>query len=1769
MECVKHEKGSVVTLTTPTFCKWFYKVSAEYDVPQEMYEEKRMNIAKDKISIVFPLFFKTTEQMKRVECETAEKEANVYAYLPTMMYSELPFYINANFVQPASREFIMSPDNSQWNHWLLSKIHFAWFRTFHQLLDEKDKNIQFLCYKFIPLIGMKQRDEVRQEKERKEKERADKERAYRRSDLFSRKRANFSKDWNFEDQNKRGEEEDEGDYEEEEEEEEGDEGEEEEEGGGEDGDGEGEEEEEEEVDDQGWSKLPVFKRNRNPSRLLKAVKARMAHINNMLEDAWGRDGREPKQAAKKPVKKVLKKPAQNKSKLWALERVQAPDEDGDLLVEVEDVHRNEEIQAQVDFIEIAKRIRKMLRGTAVVRCGCCDSLHKPTDSVRIVNPKFIELLQNRGKRNGKNVTGEENKEMEDERESKTIQYNIHFVPLQLARFSVPLRAIGVKKMSVVETITTFLQQEGFYEGRSQSWFVALYTYLSGLTYDTEARIIMIDHKTRSLLLPTEIIGNTATADSEIVYFSPSASITQDGLPATMGYCFLLPDISKKLRRPENIQAREWLERVFDIKTFSVVKHKKRILKILNDQVELPTPSIPIPRVIELTRSLFLYFQEDNIGYTIPALVDRKGNLGRTESASFLENGKKVHVLMPHKLSRLWPKLFLEHHLTEYHVLSDDYIRSGDDHEAWRSFLKIMFGAKDNPLPKKVTQWANAGKALQDKINEKFDEKRKEKWKERIETKYRVTRITTYDSLVWPRKDPKGKVTPEDRARAQCMVDWIHYFKEGEGKREVQLTQFLGDLLDTCVEYTTKGPSTKVCRYWLHRNCKFDNMEAKCPREHAELLVQQEHTMIIPYSAMRMDLESLHWIPTTRNTLSNISSLVHEKNKTLYGNLFVYPTIQISDTAAEFLKLCDTPTSAILVKRLTEPALTDFSVIASLYKGLAMKTGDEKAELMAILEMAHPPFKMIFIKDHEGKPTAVLNGAHIFFDNDAKSVTARNYVYLKDLYDEELENFFVEILHVKRRVSYKKLVEDISSLGIGGDDYCLKLIPLLEQRYGGKECEKKLVHFKKMAVNVPVKTLVDLDMCIWEEFPGLLGPFNHVFGFLSLNYPAAYKDFFLKKLGVKETFDIPQLLRALEGLSGRTVSEELVFGIYSALASICTNEDNLRDNFCNWPLIYIPYERKWVSLARCTWDDFEKDFHGEMYCLANIYSDFSQFFLNVVHVPYQPHQFQLVDLWQQIAKEWKGENRAMNVLPRPKDQIDDLIGSIFYWLSQCEDFEGYLKTSRMNVNAPPMQVWTTRGNFMLTHGPMWTEDEELPAMFRKHAFVYRGNLNTHEYGSLCRALSCPHVSSHMTVEPEIRGSAPPKQVFLTDSLKTILFTKFYNKYPDTLENKAAANMLQGFMAAEERTLDSLKIVYRVAATKDTHYQPAEAFYYYHPKKSMFYTTKRVEKSLAAAALAKFVCQIFWAADQAEREEWFSWFSGRVQMTERQLAKEVERNRDGDVAITPEVEGAIRKFAGNNFHIPLRPAKFGQNRVHEVVEENAEMEEAPQGNSDSEDTVDTDEKKFVVAYPKEQEKKEKEGKDKSDTNHMKNRERKPRHDGGPHNHSHNKEKYSDHRPAHPHLSILVRDVDLPESKVPDEIIQRIKDLEAKKGRFTTLPADPGLHLISSAEVQEMEDEEDEDGYEDEEDEEDMGKKRKERREPERDRFIVIKFLKDWSKGVGLSYNEYLASEKYGKDFVLYVVTDGEVHVLEDIQSEITWMAFPNAWHDEGEKFLFPNV
>ena len=206
--------------------------------------------------------------------------------------------------------------------------------------------------------------------------------------------------------------------------------------------------------------------------------------------------------------------------------------------------------------------------------------------------------------------------------------------------------------------------------------------------------------------------------------------------------------------------------------------------------------------------------------------------------------------------------------------------------------------------------------------------------------------------------------------------------------------------------------------------------------------------------------------------------------------------------------------------------------------------------------------------------------------------------------------------------------------------------------------------------------------------------------------------------------------------------------------------------------------------------------------------------------------------------------------------------------------------------------------------------------------------------------------------------------------------------------------------------------------------------------MFYTTKKAEKTLAAAALTKFACQLFWAANEAETEDWFTWFATRVKMTEKQFAREVER-RGGEVEMTAEVQQAIATLAGKSFHMPPHPpsTKHVPSATKPVPqhptadgEDDAKMEETPtndgedmdQGTSSSfflffflfscsltfKNTVSNERKRFEVSYPTEEEQNEAQPSETSNNENSGKRERRPRPPVASNHHS-------DHRPSRGYL------------------------------------------------------------------------------------------------------------------------------------------------------------
>ena len=78
------------------------------------------------------------------------------------------------------------------------------------------------------------------------------------------------------------------------------------------------------------------------------------------------------------------------------------------------------------------------------------------------------------------------------------------------------------------------------------------------------------------------------------------------------------------------------------------------------------------------------------------------------------------------------------------------------------------------------------------------------------------------------------------------------------------------------------------------------------------------------------------------------------------------------------------------------------LIRTSYKGLSLKTGEEKEDLHVILRELGS--QLIYVRNEiDNKPKRVSNEPYIAYDNDASSVTPKKYTYLKDMYTYRLLN----------------------------------------------------------------------------------------------------------------------------------------------------------------------------------------------------------------------------------------------------------------------------------------------------------------------------------------------------------------------------------------------------------------------------------------------------------------------------------------------------------------------------------------------------------------------------------------------------------------------------------------------------------------------------------------------------------------------------------------------------------------------------------------------
>lgn len=99
--------GLTINRNSQVEVKNYWLHSAVIKVPEDINEDKRKGVKESKISIAFPLNGVTGEE-------------RLFAYLPTEAKPGFPFFINADFLLPSSRESIFK--NRSWNDWILQHI---------------------------------------------------------------------------------------------------------------------------------------------------------------------------------------------------------------------------------------------------------------------------------------------------------------------------------------------------------------------------------------------------------------------------------------------------------------------------------------------------------------------------------------------------------------------------------------------------------------------------------------------------------------------------------------------------------------------------------------------------------------------------------------------------------------------------------------------------------------------------------------------------------------------------------------------------------------------------------------------------------------------------------------------------------------------------------------------------------------------------------------------------------------------------------------------------------------------------------------------------------------------------------------------------------------------------------------------------------------------------------------------------------------------------------------------------------------------------------------------------------------------------------------------------------------------------------------------------------------------------------------------------------------------------------------------------------------
>lgn len=125
------DKLSKYWMTTKTFCR-----------PPEITEEKRNGIDERAVTVALPLSEYIIAQIIALLFS-----GKIFAFLPTQVYSGLPFLVNADFLVPAGRETIQF--NKDWNKWLRDCIAPTFVEAFVTLIQSNE--YRFEACRFIPL----------------------------------------------------------------------------------------------------------------------------------------------------------------------------------------------------------------------------------------------------------------------------------------------------------------------------------------------------------------------------------------------------------------------------------------------------------------------------------------------------------------------------------------------------------------------------------------------------------------------------------------------------------------------------------------------------------------------------------------------------------------------------------------------------------------------------------------------------------------------------------------------------------------------------------------------------------------------------------------------------------------------------------------------------------------------------------------------------------------------------------------------------------------------------------------------------------------------------------------------------------------------------------------------------------------------------------------------------------------------------------------------------------------------------------------------------------------------------------------------------------------------------------------------------------------------------------------------------------------------------------------------------------------------------------